>query len=319
LRAQASALAGERDALERTRHGALLALYAAESSLARAQEESNRLDRRSAVLAREEASLARRAVALGRSLAVSRERVARLVRDLYVNGETDPLAVVFGAASLDDALSAVETLERAADHNRRLVAQARELTRSIRSLHDRLRDRRRQLDTAREAAASASGRLLQAVSQRRDTVESITRRNADAAARIDSLLAQARAAEQASRELGDENAAPATVAPAAATPSQPEPTPPATAATGTRTLVVDAVAYHLPGRTASGLPVGVGVVAVDPRVIPLGTRMFIPGYGPGIAADVGSAIKGNIIDLWMPSTAAARRWGRRTVTITIYG
>ena len=37
------------------------------------------------------------------------------------------------------------------------------------------------------------------------------------------------------------------------------------------------------------------------------------------AADVGAAIKGNIIDLWMPSTAAARAWGRRTVTITIYG
>jgi 3D (Asp-Asp-Asp) domain-containing protein len=88
---------------------------------------------------------------------------------------------------------------------------------------------------------------------------------------------------------------------------------------GTRTLVVDAVAYHLPGRTASGLPVGPGVIAVDPTVIPLGTRVFVPGYGPAIAADTGTAIKGNIIDLWMPSTAAARAWGRRTVTITIYG
>jgi 3D (Asp-Asp-Asp) domain-containing protein len=88
---------------------------------------------------------------------------------------------------------------------------------------------------------------------------------------------------------------------------------------GARTLVVDAVAYHLPGTTASGLPVGVGVIAVDPAVIPLGTRVFVPGYGPAVAADVGSAIKGNIIDLWMPSTAAARAWGRRTVTITVYG
>ena len=83
--------------------------------------------------------------------------------------------------------------------------------------------------------------------------------------------------------------------------------------------MVDAVAYHLPGRTASGLPVGPGIVAVDPSVIPLGTRMFIPGYGPGVAADTGTAVKGNIIDLWMPSTAAARRWGRKTVTITVYG
>jgi 3D (Asp-Asp-Asp) domain-containing protein len=89
-------------------------------------------------------------------------------------------------------------------------------------------------------------------------------------------------------------------------------------AVGARTLVVDAVAYHLPGRTASGLPVGVGVIAVDPAVIPLGTRVFVPGYGSAVAADVGSAIRGAIIDVWMPSTAAARAWGRRTVTITVY-
>jgi 3D (Asp-Asp-Asp) domain-containing protein len=86
----------------------------------------------------------------------------------------------------------------------------------------------------------------------------------------------------------------------------------------TSTLVVDAVAYHLPGRTASGLPVGIGVIAVDPAVIPLGTRVFVPGYGPAVAADVGSAIRGAVIDLWMPSTARANAWGRRTVTITVY-
>jgi 3D (Asp-Asp-Asp) domain-containing protein len=83
-------------------------------------------------------------------------------------------------------------------------------------------------------------------------------------------------------------------------------------------LKVDAVAYHLPGKTASGVPVRKGVVAVDPRLIPLGTRLYVPGYGPGLAADVGTAIKGRIIDLWFPSTAQARNWGRRTVTITVY-
>ncbi len=88
---------------------------------------------------------------------------------------------------------------------------------------------------------------------------------------------------------------------------------------GASSLVVDAVAYHLPGRTASGLPVGIGVIAVDPLVIPLGTRVFVPGYGAAVAADTGTAIRGNIIDLWMPSTAQARAWGRRTVTITVYG
>ena len=83
-------------------------------------------------------------------------------------------------------------------------------------------------------------------------------------------------------------------------------------------LKVDAVAYYLPGSTALGVPVGRGVVAVDPKLIPLGTKLQVPGYGPGLAADVGYAIKGRIIDLWFPTTAKARKWGRRTVTITIY-
>jgi 3D (Asp-Asp-Asp) domain-containing protein len=81
---------------------------------------------------------------------------------------------------------------------------------------------------------------------------------------------------------------------------------------------VDAVAYSLPGSTALGIPVRRGVVAVDPKLIPLGTKLHVPGYGRGIAADVGWAIKGRIIDLWFPTLAQARKWGRRTVTITVY-
>ena len=81
---------------------------------------------------------------------------------------------------------------------------------------------------------------------------------------------------------------------------------------------MDAVAYSLPGRTAIGLPVGKGIVAVDPKVIPLRSRLFVPGYGRAIAADVGSAIKGRIIDVWFPTLAEARAWGRRSVVITVY-
>ncbi|MEX2246475.1 MAG: ubiquitin-like domain-containing protein [Dehalococcoidia bacterium] len=54
------------------------------------------------------------------------------------------------------------------------------------------------------------------------------------------------------------------------------------------------------GHTATGAIVTYGIVAVDPRVIPLGTRMFIPGYGYAVAADTGGAVKGNIIDLGYP-------------------
>jgi 3D (Asp-Asp-Asp) domain-containing protein len=83
-------------------------------------------------------------------------------------------------------------------------------------------------------------------------------------------------------------------------------------------LRVDAVGYSLPGRTVTGMSVAKGVVAVDPKVIPLRTRLFVPGYGMAVAADVGTAIKGRIIDLWFPTTAQARDWGRKAVVITVY-
>ncbi len=82
------------------------------------------------------------------------------------------------------------------------------------------------------------------------------------------------------------------------------------------TLVVSSTAYALPGHTASGLPVGQGVCAVDPSVIPMGTRFDVPGYGSCVAADTGSAIIGDRIDVWVPSEAQAASWGRRDVTIT---
>jgi 3D (Asp-Asp-Asp) domain-containing protein len=74
----------------------------------------------------------------------------------------------------------------------------------------------------------------------------------------------------------------------------------------------------LTGRTATGLPVGWGVAAVDPSVIPLGTHMTIPGYGEAVAADIGGSVAGTTIDLWFPSRARANAWGRRTVTIILH-
>jgi 3D (Asp-Asp-Asp) domain-containing protein len=91
----------------------------------------------------------------------------------------------------------------------------------------------------------------------------------------------------------------------------------ASATTG-RTITVSATGYALPGRTSTGLPVGWGVVAVDPSVIPLGTHMTIPGYGEAVAADTGGAVSGSTIDLWFPSVAQANAWGRRVVTVTLH-
>lgn len=84
-----------------------------------------------------------------------------------------------------------------------------------------------------------------------------------------------------------------------------------------RKLVVQATAYSGGGTTATGTRARVGEIAVDPRVIPLGSECYIEGFGKVRAEDTGGAVKGNIIDIYMASRGAAIRWGRRTVTIYI--
>ena len=71
------------------------------------------------------------------------------------------------------------------------------------------------------------------------------------------------------------------------------------------------------GVTYTGAMMRRGVVAVDPVIIPLGPRMYIMGYGEGIACDIGSAIKGNKIDLAFDNRGQALEWGRRRVRVYI--
>jgi 3D (Asp-Asp-Asp) domain-containing protein len=94
-----------------------------------------------------------------------------------------------------------------------------------------------------------------------------------------------------------------------------------------KVLTMTATAYDtspqtLPGSsglTATGIPAEFGIVAVDPRVIPLGTMVFVEGYGIALAADTGGAIKGNRIDLCYDSRSEALAFGRRKVRVHILG
>lgn len=81
-----------------------------------------------------------------------------------------------------------------------------------------------------------------------------------------------------------------------------------------------ATAYSLRGRTASGRPVSRGLIAADPRVLPLGTRVRVEAgsfSGEYLVADTGGAVKGRRIDIWTPSTREALQFGRRAVKLTV--
>jgi len=81
-----------------------------------------------------------------------------------------------------------------------------------------------------------------------------------------------------------------------------------------------ATAYSLRGKTASGRMVSRGLIAADPRLLPLGSRVRLdhPGYsGEYLVADTGGMIRGRRIDIWTPSSREAMRFGRRTVKLTV--
>jgi 3D (Asp-Asp-Asp) domain-containing protein len=81
-----------------------------------------------------------------------------------------------------------------------------------------------------------------------------------------------------------------------------------------------ATAYSLRGRTASGRPVSRGLIAADPSVLPLGTRVRVEAgslTGEYVVADTGGAVKGRRIDIWTPTAREAMQFGRRAVKLTV--
>jgi 3D (Asp-Asp-Asp) domain-containing protein len=285
---------------------AAIELYALESRLARAREEAGALERQAAAAGRG-LRTARAELALARQTIRATERFlgARL-RILYEEGQADPVAVLLGAESLQAALDSLDTLHFAAEQDRQIIQRALRAKRSLTQLARTLDRRRATLLGLRDQAAARAEELIRATAARRGYLAELASERGLNTTKLAELQAQARAARERAQRI---------VVPTSAGRTAPVATPTARAGT---TMTVHATAYSLPGTTATGLPVGWGVVAVDPSVIPLGTRMTIPGYGEGIAADTGSAVRGAMIDVWLPTHAQALAWGTRTVTIAIH-
>jgi 3D (Asp-Asp-Asp) domain-containing protein len=300
-----------RDAsLQAQERSAALELYALQSQLARTQQRlaSLRVERETA-----EAQLTSLRIQLDvawQSLYVAEERRGARIRQLYEHGQTSPVAVLLGAESLDEAITSLEGLRSLAAGDREIVKQVRRARTQLAQAKRRVAARAAELHEAETAAAATSAALLAAQAERRSYLSQLATERGFNRRRLAELRRVVHTARERSAGFTPETR---TVVDDAAA-SFPAPSP-----TGDgQALTVVATGYSLRGRTATGLQTAWGVVAVDPAVIPLGTRMTIPGYGEGIAADTGGAVQGKTIDLWFPTTAQALAWGRRTVTITLH-
>ena len=311
-----TALSVRAQALDTRTHKALLDLYSIDSRLGTAQTRLAALQRESLRLRTAQRSLAQEVAAVRRTVAVSQQLLAEHLRALYEQGDVDPLAVVLGAQSLDDALTRLDDLKRVTDQSRQIAVETRRAQVRLVRLETTLAGRRAVVDAALADARATAAALAAARADRIAYVGRLRRERQLATAQIAALEATAQRVQVKSESIQQ---AAATPDPAGGTnPTTATTTTPATTPAQGRTLTVSATGYSLPGHTATGLPVGWGVVAVDPSVIPLGTRLTVPGYGEAVAADVGSGVRGAMIDLWFPTLAQARAWGRRTVTITLH-
>jgi 3D (Asp-Asp-Asp) domain-containing protein/peptidoglycan hydrolase CwlO-like protein len=323
---------------------AVVELYGLESSLAQARSDLARVESRVRALERTQASIRRLLNAARRTMAVAQRDLGDQLRYLYEQGVPDPIAVVLGATSLENAIDSLDAVHRARRATQDVLDQAR-------SARGDLAVARRQLavqvtrtnETRTRLADTASG-LERAHAERTAYLARLRHEQELTTAQISRLEQQAQEARARAQAIAEE-AAPAaqtttaTVVPAApsdvgssvsdslvpppapvesvagVTPTEPTAAPPPPRPGGTMTVYE--TGYCLKGTTATGLPVGLGIVATDPSVIPLGTRMTIPGYGEGVAADTGGSIQGRRIDVWMKSCAEAGAFGR-TVTITFH-
>jgi peptidoglycan DL-endopeptidase CwlO len=304
---QADALRANNTGLAAKSHQVLLRLYSLQSRLAQSAQRLEALEKRGAKLEEAQASAKSQLTIARESMTAAHSQLGERLRQLYIEGDVDPLAVLLGAESLDDALAAFDGLDRLAEQDQDIIEELTKARAALRTAISRLAARRAELRATLDQAEAAHASLARAQAQQNAYLASLRRQQDLNRSQISKLSAQAAASEERSEDISAGGGGGGGAAPPPGPPPQ----------SGSK-VTVSSTGYCLRGTTATGIPVGWGVIAVDPSFIPLGTRMFVPGYGEGVAADTGSAVKGAVIDVWFPTCAQALQWGWRTVTITLH-
>ena len=198
---RASQLSQQNADLAGRSRGALLDLYALDSKLAREQARLVALRIRTAEIHAERAAAQQRLSVARHSLKVSQDALARRLQLLYEQGDSDPLAVVLGASSVDEALSSLDSLDRLADQDRLVIEQTRKAKQQLTRITRALAKRQLELQGLADQAAQSTLQLEQARAERSSYLAGLASQRRLNAAAISSLQQQALAVETRSRQL----------------------------------------------------------------------------------------------------------------------
>ncbi len=321
--------------LEAAESDALLELFAADSKLDRARARADNLRSRARRQA-ERVADARREVAVGRTnLRTAQSTLSDRLAAAFRAGDVDPFVILLSAASLSDALDGIAIVNRVSARDATLISNVQHSLSTSKRAEQTLTAEQGRLTTASAAADAQRTQAGNARAAKASLVAGLRSSKQIAARRLTQIEEAAAAAREKAVQIeGDAADAPAsgdTGSGGDATPADTggsggndgsgttdAPTPPPSGPIGSGdTLTVVSTAYAIHGTTATGLRTRRGICATDPRVIPMGTQFTVPGYGRCVAADTGGDIKGNRIDVWLPTEAEALQWGFKTVTVSI--
>lgn len=250
-----------------------------------------------------------------------------VLKSLYVYGNSSYIEVLLGSHSLNDFISKAQIIGKVMTYNNSVVDNVKAQRRYIVAEKEKLSAEQSKIQSLKESNETQLSALSTDVQTQRTLLSNATQKERQLVAQQQQEEAAQRAAQQAAQQQAMQRATSLAAAKTSSNSNQASnssngnsnisPAP-----TAGSTITVQATGYSGGGLTASGNavtrnPGGFSSIAVDPSVIPWGSKLYIPGYGYGIANDIGGAIRGNIIDLYFSTNADAENWGRRVVTVTI--
>ena len=233
---------------------------------------------------------------------VQNDLFKKRVKAMYTTGTNGYLQVLLSSNNLSDFISRVDSISRVMKFDNQVITKLKGNEQAIQSQQKALSDENVKLESLKVSNEATLSNLNTDIQQQKE------------------LLNQASAKEQ--QLIAVQTAQEAPQIPEIKTSSSTLSRGGSGSLSYSQALTMEATAYCGDGVTASGSatvrnPNGYSTIAVDPRVIPLGTKVYVEGYGYAVACDIGGAIKGNIIDLFVNSQAEAENWGRRSVTVYI--
>lgn len=229
------------------------------------------------------------------------------VRAMYMNGKISYLQIIFSSHNFSDLLSNINVFNSVLKFNDNIIKNVEDEKSNVLKQKESLSAASKKLDALKRSNEATLANLNSDINEEKSLLAKTTEKEKE-------LVAKKAEEDEAAQKAA-----------AASNHSQPSGTSVVLLGAPTKagtTISVLATGYSIAGYTSSGSlavrnPSGYSTIAVDPRIIPMGTKVYVDGYGYAIASDTGGAIVGYRVDLFFSTEADALNWGARTVQVRI--